>query len=90
MSTAYQVKRSGPLPVEQGDILMVNAICLEPQFRGYGISLLALDRFVQHVTRTSPEWAKEGLLVLEPSGVADYKAGMDNHGEIQHKLIQYY
>lgn len=80
-----------PNDYEWGDVLMVSTMNLGSQFRGYGIGLLALDRLAQHVARASPGWAKKGLLVLEPSGMADYKrTRTDNHGEIQDKLIQYY
>lgn len=79
-----------PNDYEWGDVLMVSTMNLESQFRGYGIGLLALNRLAQHVARVSPGWAKRGLLVLEPSGMADYTARTDDHGEIQDKLILYY
>ena len=42
---------SGNMPdnYNWGDVLMVNTIQLQKQFRGYGIGLLALDRLVKHV-----------------------------------------
>jgi hypothetical protein len=75
-----------------GDVLMVNTIQLQKQFRGYGIGLLALDRLVKHVAQASPEWTSEGLIVLEPSGMADHTVRIcpDKHEETQGKLVQYY
>lgn len=73
-----------------GDVLMVNTVCLNSRFRGYGIGLLALDKLVKHVAQASPQWATEGLLVLDPSSMVGYTARTDNQMEVQKKLIQYY
>ena len=73
-----------------GDVLMVNTVCLNSRFRGYGIGRSALDKLVKHVAQASPQWATEGLLVLDPSSMVGYTARTDNQMEVQKKLIQYY
>jgi len=73
-----------------GDVLMVNTIRLDPQFRGYGIGLLALDKLVEYVARASLEWRLEGMIVLCPSGLTSDMVQGSEHETVQEKLIQYY
>lgn len=82
----------GNMPDEYnfGDVLMVNTIRLQSRFRGYGIGLLALDRLVKHVAQASPEWKREGLIALDPSGLTHEMAHMNIHEKLQDKLIRYY
>ena len=83
-------KGNKPDDYNWGDVLMVESLRLEPQFRGYGIGLLAMDKLVQHVARASPGWGKEGLLVLAALGLTDDIARANDHGKIQEKLTHYY
>ena len=73
-----------------GDVLMVETVRLEPQYRGYGIGLLAMDRLVKRVEQASPEWGDEGLLVLSPSGLMSDMVSSGNHAVVQEKLIRYW
>jgi hypothetical protein len=82
----------GILPDEYvfGDVLMIETIRLEPQHRGYGISLLAVDELMKHVGRASSRWSNEGLIVLDPSGLTSDLAQGHSHEEVQGKLIRYW
>jgi len=86
-----QAFRDEVLPIDYnfGGVLLVETIRLEPQFRGYGIGLLALDRLVKYVARASPEWALEGMIVLEPSMMSETASAREND-VVQEKLIPYY
>lgn len=82
----------GILPDEYffGDILMIETVRLEPQYRGYDIGLLAVDKLLKRLARVSPRWANEGLIVLDPSGLTSDRAHGCSHGEVQEKLIGYW
>jgi hypothetical protein len=54
---------------EGGDILLIEDIRLEPRYRGYGISLLAVDSLVNEVARKSCGWYTEGIVVVDASGL---------------------
>jgi hypothetical protein len=74
-----------------GDILLVHTLYLEPDCRGYGIGLLALDKLMKRTARASPAWGKNGLTVLDPSGLREcLEPDMSNHGQVQEKLIRNY
>jgi hypothetical protein len=73
-----------------GDVLMIETVHLEPQHRGYGIGLLAVDELVKHVERASPGWSDEGLIVLDPSGLTSDLTQEQSHEEVQEKLIRYW
>lgn len=82
----------GILPIEYslGDVLMVETVRLEPQYRGYGIGLLAVDELMKHVERASSRWSDEGLIVLDPSGLTCDLGQGHSHEEVQGKLIRYW
>jgi GNAT superfamily N-acetyltransferase len=87
-----QAINQGILPDEYvfGDVLMIETVHLEPQYRGYGIGLLAVDELMKHVERASPGWSEEGLIVLDPSGLKSDLAQGHSHEEVQEKLIRYW
>jgi hypothetical protein len=87
-----QAINQGILPDEYvfGDVLTIETIRLEPQYRGYGIGLLAVDELVKHVGRASSRWSDEGLIVLDPSGLTSDLAQGHSHEEVQEKLIRYW
>jgi hypothetical protein len=87
-----QAINQGILPDEYvfGDVLMIETVHLEPQYRGYGIGLLAVDELMKHVERASPGWSDEGLMVLDPSGLTSDLAQGHSHEEVQEKLIRYW
>jgi hypothetical protein len=82
----------GILPDEYvfGDVLMIETVRLIPEYRGYGIGLLAVDELVKHVERASPGWSDEGLIVLDPSGLTSDLAQGQSHEEVQENLIRYW
>lgn len=88
---AHQALDQENLPEDYnfGDILMVETVRLEPQHRGYGIGLLALDLLVQHVKREWPAFASEGLIVLDPSGLNRDMEPSD-HEVVQEKLVRFW
>jgi hypothetical protein len=87
-----QAINQGILPDEYvfGDVLMIETVHLEPQYRGYGIGLLAVDELMKHVERASSNWSEEGLIVLDPSGLRSDLAQGHSHEEVQEKLIRYW
>jgi hypothetical protein len=72
------------------EVLMIETVRLEPQYRGYGIGLLAVDELVKYVERALSRWSDEGLEVLDPSGLTSDLAQGYNHEEVQEKLILYW
>jgi GNAT superfamily N-acetyltransferase len=87
-----QAINQGILPDEYvfGDVLMIETVHLEPQYRGYGIGLLVVDELTKHVERASYNWSEEGLIVLDPSGLTSDLAQGHSHEEVQEKLIRYW
>ena len=73
-----------------GDVLIIETVRLKPQYRGYGIGLLAVNSLVKHVERASSGWGDEGLIVLDPSGLSTDLTHGHSHGEVQEKLIRYW
>lgn len=72
-----------PLRYTCGDVLFIDAIYLEPDCRGYGIGLLALDKLMKRTARASPAWGKNGLTVLDHSGLRQcLKPDMSSHGQV--------
>jgi hypothetical protein len=82
----------GILPDEYvfGNVFLIETVSLKPQYRGYGIGLLAVDELVKHVERASPRWSDEGLIVLDPSGLTSDLAQGQSHEEVQEMLIRYW
>ena len=48
-------------------ILSIETVRLEPEYRGYGIGLLAVDGSLKHAAETVPGWREEGFVVLDPA-----------------------
>lgn len=70
-----------------GDILLVKYIQLEPRHRGYGIGLLAVKMFMDHVAAASDGWADEGILVVDASGLDSDLELAHNRREVQKKKL---
>jgi GNAT superfamily N-acetyltransferase len=98
---AEHASGSGRLPLRYTgeDILLVQTIELQPEYRGYGIGLFALDSLMKRVARARPAWGEGGLTVLEPSPkrevLLDEKGDAlevdpDEVEQVQEKLIRNY
>jgi hypothetical protein len=75
-----------------GDILLIENIRLEKRYRGYGISLLAVDLFVDKVAAATryTGWRREGIVVVDASGLdSDLEPGPCQR-ELQEKLIRHW
>jgi hypothetical protein len=73
-----------------GDILLIENIRLEKRYRGYGISLRAVDLFVDKVAEASVRWRIEGIVVVDASGLdSDLEPGPCQR-ELQEKLMRHW
>jgi hypothetical protein len=77
-------------PEEWGDILLVENVQLETQFRGYGIGLLAVKELIDQVSGASEGWTAFGTIVVDASGLdSDLEPGRSRR-EVQDKLIRHW
>jgi hypothetical protein len=73
-----------------GDILLIENIRLEPRYRGYGISLLAVDSLMEAVAKASSAWKAEGIVVIDVLSLGSGLEPGRDHGEAQKKLTQHW
>jgi hypothetical protein len=77
-----------------GDILLIEDVHLQPPYRGYGISLLAVDRLMIQVAGSSVRgWNKEGIIVIDASGLGtlgDNLGSGHSQNELQEKLMRHW
>jgi hypothetical protein len=68
LSNREKAKEEHILPSRyyDGDLIMVEQVRVEPQYRGYGIILLAMAKLIELLRKVRPIWAGESLIVLDP------------------------
>jgi hypothetical protein len=72
-----------------GDILLIEDDHLQPPCRGYSISLLAVDRLMIQVAGSSVRgWNKEGIIVIDASGLGGNLGTGHSQDELQEKLMR--
>ena len=73
-----------------GDLLLVEHIRLEPRYRGYGIGLLAVKMFRDHIGEASEGWNQEGVMIVDASGLNSDLEPEYSRRELQIRMFRHW